>query len=163
MKNEIESIKRKVANGNQDQLIPFDGKNRVKSHKANSFTQLYWLIWRAYLGIVRNPMETRTATFQALFLATVFGLSYLQLEISQKGVQNINAILFMIWNNSTFPNMIAVVSTLPLEIPIFLREYKNQMYHVVNYYLSKFIIEVKNMIFLKFPKTQKPLKLYIFA
>ena len=146
MRNEIESIKRKASNGNQDQLISFDGKKRVKSNKANSFTQLYWLIWRAYLGIVRNPMETRTATFQALFLATVFGLSYLQLEISQKGVQNINAILFMIWNNSTFPNMIAVVSTLPLEIPIFLRESKNQMYHVVNYYLSKFIIEVKYII-----------------
>ena len=72
----------------------------------------------------------------------MFGLIFLQIELDQIGVQNINGVLFLLLTNSSFSNIFGVVNTFPAEIPIFIREHGNSMYRVVNYYLSKFIIEV---------------------
>lgn len=112
------------------------------SYKTNSFTQLTWLVWRSFTSSSRNPMETRIMIIQTLFIAIMFGLIFLQIELDQIGVQNINGVLFLLLTNSSFSNIFGVVNTFPAEIPIFIREHGNSMYRIVNYYLSKFIIEV---------------------
>lgn len=45
--------------------------------------------------------------------------------------------------NTTFSNIFPILNTLPAMIPIFLREHKNGMYRVINFYMSKFLIDVR--------------------
>lgn len=116
--------------------------NTSLSYKTNSLVQLYWLVWRSFISSARNPMETRIMIVQTIFIAVLFGLIFLRQELDQNGVQNINGVLFLLLTNSSFSNIFGVVNTFPAEIPIFLREHSNSMYRVVNYYLSKFVIEV---------------------
>ncbi len=87
-------------------------------------------------------------------LSLVFGSIFFQILLDQKGIQNINGLLFLFITNTSFSNMFPVVNTFPAEIPLFLREHHNGMYRVFPYYLSKLIIDVrlKVMIFLKINK-----------
>ena len=128
-----------------------------------------WLLWRCFLATLRNPTETSVNFFNTgvsmyihitlvllieflwLFYVTsfwklisvIFGLIYLRLNYDQEGVQNINGVLFLLINNSSFSNMFPIINNFIPEIPLFLREHKSGMYRVFNYYMAKFIIEVK--------------------
>ena len=115
-------------------------------YKANTFTQMRWLIWRSFLSSIRNPLETYVLALQAVFIAIMFGLIYLQLKVNQQNIQNINSVLFLIITNASFSNQFAVLNTFPVEIPIFLREHQNRMYRVINYYLSKTLVEIPKYI-----------------
>ena len=116
--------------------------NTSLSYKTNSLIQLKWLVWRSFISSSRNPMETRIIFAQTIFIALLFGLIFLQQDLDQNGVQNINGVIFLLLMNSSASNIFSVVNTFPAEIPIFLREHGNSMYRVVNYYASKFLIEV---------------------
>lgn len=116
--------------------------NTSLSYKTNSLIQLKWLVWRSFISSSRNPMETRIIFAQTIFIAVMFGLIFLRQELDQNGVQNINGVIFLLLMNSSASNIFSVVNTFPAEIPIFLREHGNSMYRVVNYYVSKFLVEV---------------------
>jgi len=75
-------------------------------------------------------------------MAVLFGLIYLRLDYDQKGVMNINGVIFLILTNMTFGNLFPILNSLPKEIPIFVREQKAGMYRVINYYAAKFLNEV---------------------
>ena len=94
-------------------------------------------------------------------LSLLFGSIFFQILLDQKGIQNINGLLFLFITNTSFSNMFPVVNvsvlvfiiiilmfnkiflkTFPAEIPLFLREHHNGMYRVFPYYLSKLIIDV---------------------
>jgi Na+/H+-dicarboxylate symporter len=141
MIDEIESIKSREIRKNGMETKSFVS-NHDLSYKASNLTQLVWLIWRSFISSLRNPNETRIMVLQTIFIAIMFGLIFLRIELNQKGVQNINGVLFLLITNASFGNLFGVINTFPTEIPIFLREEKNRMYRVINYYLSKFIIEV---------------------
>jgi len=76
-------------------------------------------------------------------MAVLFGLIYLRLDYDQKGVMNINGVIFLILTNMTFGNLFPILNSLPKEIPIFVREQKAGMYRVINYYAAKFLNEVR--------------------
>ncbi|CAF1125996.1 unnamed protein product, partial [Brachionus calyciflorus] len=76
----------------------------------------------------RNPMETRILAIQSAFIAIIFGLIYLRLDMNQEGVQNINGVLFLIITNASFSNMFGVLNSFPAELPIFYRDHQNSMY-----------------------------------
>ena len=76
-------------------------------------------------------------------MAIVFGLIYLRQEYDQAGVQNINGVIFLVITNMTFGNLFPVLNSLPVQIPIFLREHKGGMYRTINFYIAKFINEVR--------------------
>lgn len=122
-------------------LTSYQSQNNLV-YKAGWFTQLKWLIWRSFLSMSRNPMETRILAIQTFFIALIFGLIYLKIETNQEGVQNINGVLFLLITNSSFSNMFGVLNSFPAELPIFYRDHQNSMYRTVNYYLSKLITEV---------------------
>jgi hypothetical protein len=44
------------------------------------------------------------------FIAAVLGLIYLRQELDQKGVQNINGVLFLLCTNMSFSNLFSVVN-----------------------------------------------------
>jgi ABC-type multidrug transport system permease subunit len=116
------------------------------SYKTNSLTQLGWLMWRSSISMLRSPMETRIQAVQTLVLGIVFGLIYLRTTLDQRGVQNINGVLFLLITNASFSNLFGVINTFPAEIPIFLREHNNAMYRVINYYLAKSLVEIPKYI-----------------
>lgn len=116
--------------------------NQKSAYKSNSFTQLRWLVWRSFISSARNPMDTKINFIQTIMIAILFGLIYLQLKLTQEGVQNINGVLFLLITNTSFSNMFGVLNSFPAELPIFYREHQNSMYRVINYYLSKLLSEV---------------------
>jgi hypothetical protein len=65
--------------------------------------------------------------------------------MNQKGVQNISGILFLCMANNSFGNMFVVVNTFTAEVPILYREHQNRTYRVLSYYLSKVILDVRQI------------------
>ena len=61
-------------------------------------------------------------------MSLFLGIIYLDQELTQEGVMNINGALFLILTNMTFQNMFGVVNVFCVELPIFLREHFNGMY-----------------------------------
>ncbi|RNA09917.1 ABC subfamily ABCG [Brachionus plicatilis] len=139
----------KKASGEQNLKSASFQSQLSSAYKAGWLTQLKWLIWRSFLSMSRNPMETKILAIQTFFIALIFGLIYLQIEDSQEGVQNINGVLFLLITNASFSNMFGVLNSFPAELPIFYRDHQNSMYRTVNYYLSKLITEVNLLIYLK--------------
>lgn len=80
------------------------------------------------------PLKSLNCPFlPALFLpfqaiALILGVVYLDQDVNQQGVMNINGALFLILTNMTFQNMFGVVNVFCVELPIFLREHFNGMY-----------------------------------
>lgn len=129
-------------------FIANNNSTSKKSYKASTLTQLWWLVWRSAISATRNPMEIRLALMQNTFIGIMFGLIFLQTSLDQDGVQNINSVLILLLMNASFSNMFVVLNSFPAEMPIFLREHGNGMYRVINYYLSKFIIDVYIYIYM---------------
>nr|QNH67903.1 ATP-binding cassette transporter subfamily G-like protein 4 [Brachionus rotundiformis] len=140
----MENVKK--INGEQNLKSASFQSKMNSAYKTSWFNQLKWLIWRSFLSTSRNPMETRILAIQTLFIALIFGLIYLQIEDNQEGVQNINGVLFLLITNASFSNMFGVLNSFPAELPIFYRDHQNSMYRTINYYLSKFIIELPKYI-----------------
>ena len=126
-------------------------------------------MWREILSRARNPRETKIAIIQTIvtnfnfhqhlihnfhlishviqlkITAIMLGLIFFKLSIDQAGVQNINGLLFILCVNSTFTSTFpAINSILPL-VPLFLRENKSGMYRVINFYFSKFLVDVSSL------------------
>ncbi len=117
---------------------------KVKSYKASNLTQFSWLMWRNAISSSRDPRETRINLVQTIAFAVLFGLIYFRLVCDQTGVQNINGVLFLLVTNTTFSNLFPVLTSFPFLIPIFLREHKNGMYNVFNFYMSKTLVDVSS-------------------
>ncbi len=135
-----QDLKKEISDSNQ--LAKVDLNQDSSSIKTNSFNQLKWLMWRDGISTVRNPLETKILISQTVVIALLFGLIYLNLKVDQEGIQNINGVIFLLVTNSSFSNMFPVLNSFTPMIPLFLRENKNGMYRVVNFYLSKFLIDV---------------------
>lgn len=132
---------------NDISAVPRDTSFKASSsgssrYKVNSFSQLKWLMWRDGLASYRDQRETKISVIQTAAFAVLFGLIYLRLTLDQTGVQNINGVLFLMIVNTTFSNLFPILNTLPAMIPIFMREHKNGMYRVINFYMSKFLVDV---------------------
>ncbi|KAK8401171.1 hypothetical protein O3P69_002735 [Scylla paramamosain] len=101
------------------------------------WTQLYWLWWRAVKDSYRNPAVHGIRILQKIVMALLIGVCYFGVEINQRGIQDIEGVLFIYITENTFPSVYAVLNVFPLELPLFLREYKNGIYRCDTYYISK--------------------------
>ena len=61
-------------------------------------------------------------------MSVVLGIVYLDQELTQQGVMNINGALFLLVTTLTFQSLFNVVMVFCNELPIFLREHYNGMY-----------------------------------
>jgi len=135
-----QDLKKEIADSNQSSRVEI--RSDSSSIKTNTFNQLKWLMWRDGLSSIRNPLETKILISQTVVIALMFGLIYLNLKVDQEGIQNINGVIFLLVTNSSFSNMFPVLNSFTPMVPLFLRENKNGMYRVINFYLSKFLIDV---------------------
>ncbi|TRY79220.1 hypothetical protein TCAL_12520, partial [Tigriopus californicus] len=126
-----------------------NGSGKISPYRASWYEQFKALLWRSWLSVIKNPSVTKVRFAQTLLISLVLGLIYLNQELSQEGVMNINGALFLLLTNMTFMNLFTVMNVFSLELPIFLREHFNGMYRVDVYYICKQLAELP--IFLAFP------------
>jgi hypothetical protein len=56
---------------------------------------------------------------------------------TQAGIQSVQGALFMFVTENTFMPMYSTLALFPLELPLFIREYRSGLYSTHLYYLSK--------------------------
>lgn len=111
-------------------------------YKASWWVQFYSLIWRNWLALIKEPQLVQVRVGSSIVIAFILGIIYLQQNLDQNGVMNINGAIFILITNLSFSNIFAVVTVFCAELPIFLREHFNGMYRVDTYFLTKQIVEL---------------------
>ncbi|CAL4079531.1 unnamed protein product, partial [Meganyctiphanes norvegica] len=111
-------------------------------YKASWISQFRMLLWRSWLEVVREPMLIKVRFFQVVAISLLIGVIYLNQQLTQEGVTNINGALFLFLTNMTFQNVFGVVNTFCAQLPIFLREHFNGMYRTDVYFISKMLAEL---------------------
>jgi len=133
---------------NKANEIEFKPKNGTSQYKSSFCRQLWALLGRSWLSMTKEPMVTRIRLFQTLTAALIFGLLYFDQNLDQKGIMNINGVIFICITNMSFSNMFMVVNIFCQEIPIFLRDHFNGMYSTHAYFFSKQIVELPLVFFI---------------
>jgi hypothetical protein len=78
-------------------------------------------------------------------IAVIVGLCYAgTVPQTQAGVQSVQGALLIFVTENTFTPMYSVLALLPVELPLFMREYRSALYSTHLYYLSKMAAMVSN-------------------
>ncbi|GFT35026.1 protein white [Nephila pilipes] len=112
-----------------------------KRYKVPWISQFRTVFWRSCLSLRRDVVLLKVRLFQAAAMGLLIGLIFLQQDMDQKGVMNINGAIFLLLVNVSFNNMYTVINAFTVEEPVFRREHWNGMYRVDVYFLSKTISE----------------------
>ncbi|XP_045170126.2 protein white-like isoform X2 [Mercenaria mercenaria] len=142
----LEENKRVAENPKRTGVIFEEAFSSTSRYEAPWYMQFGAVFARSWKTTIREPMVARVRVIQTIVLSLVLGLIYLQLDVDQKGVQDINGVLFLILTNMTFTNVFGVLNSFPLETPIFLREYSTGLYRVDIYFLCKNLAELPSFI-----------------
>ncbi|KAH7487755.1 hypothetical protein PRIC2_011372 [Phytophthora ramorum] len=111
-------------------------ETKFTSSKAPKFT----LQWRN-INLKATAINPHTKKPEEKVILT-------NLELTQKGVQNFTGGFFFLIVNQTFGSANPVFISVPLELPIIIREYKAGLYHLFSWYLSKNVSELPMQILL---------------
>uniref|UniRef100_A0A182N0T9 ABC transporter domain-containing protein n=1 Tax=Anopheles dirus TaxID=7168 RepID=A0A182N0T9_9DIPT len=104
------------------------------------FYTLYWLVYRHVLQAHRNPNLQYFKLVQRIVIALLVGLCFSDaIELSQKGVQAMQGVIFLIVSENTFLPMYAVLSVFPESFPLFQREKKANLYSTAQFYISRIL------------------------
>merc|ERR1719204_798622 len=98
--------------------------------------------WRNWKTSVKDPLAARAKIGQAVILALILGVVYLQQDLDQKGIQNINGALFVLLTNLSFGNVFAVANIFCSKLPVFKREHYGGMYRVDTYFIAKQLVDL---------------------
>ncbi|XP_057668847.1 protein white [Diorhabda carinulata] len=111
-------------------------------HKASCCVQFCGLIWRSLISILKDPALIKVRLFQTVITSLLIAVLYFNQKMNQEGVMNLNGVLFLFLTSMTFQNVFAVIHTFTMELPIFLREHRKQIYRTDIYFLSKTLAEL---------------------
>jgi len=75
-------------------------------------------------------------------------LLYARQDYDQEGVNNLNGCMFLMLTQMTFGFAWSIVSTFPLEFPIFRKEHHDAMYRADTYFLGKMVAELPQFLIL---------------
>ncbi|KAI6229296.1 ABC transporter domain-containing protein [Aphelenchoides besseyi] len=102
--------------------------------------QIWSLLKRSLLDNYRNPALARAKLIQKIFMGVFVGLLYLQTPINNwTGISNVNGALFYLVSELTYSTLFGILSYLPAEYPLVVREYHDSLYHLLSYYLARTI------------------------
>lgn len=135
-----------IRNSNQSRTGIYGVNGDSDRYESSWYQQFAAVFARSVKTTVREPMVVRVRLVQAIILSLILGLIYLQLNLDQEGVQNINGVLFLMLINMTITNMMGVLNSFPLETPIFLREYGIGLYRVDIYFICKCLAELPSFL-----------------
>lgn len=122
-----------------DKKLKIDNKFIYKASLRHQFSAL---IWRSFLTTIREPLICRIRIIHSLAVALLLGTVFWKQDIDQRGLFNINALLFLLIMNMCLQTCFAVFDTFCAEVPLFLREHRNGMYRVDIYFLCKTLADI---------------------
>ncbi|XP_050100440.1 protein scarlet-like [Anopheles aquasalis] len=101
------------------------------------FYTLLWLVYRNLLQSHRNPKLQYFKVIQRVAIALLVGLCFSDaIEMTQKGIQAMQGIIFLIVSENTFLPMYAALAHFPESFPLFQREKKANLYTTTQFYLA---------------------------
>lgn len=103
------------------------------------FTQFAALLHRHCLDNLRNPALARAKFFQKVVMGLFIGLLYFQTPLTIIGIGNLNGALFYIVCELTYSTLFGILSCIPSDHPLVIREYHDGLYSVISYYLARII------------------------
>lgn len=111
------------------------------------WTKLYWLTYRSFIDILRNPTVQCLRILQKVAIAVMVGLCYLGTDaLTQNGIQSVQGALFLFVTENTFTPMYSVLAAFPEDVPLFLREYRSGLYPAGLFYISKNVALLPGLI-----------------
>ncbi|KAK9744388.1 ABC-2 type transporter, partial [Popillia japonica] len=111
------------------------------------WTKLYWLTYRSFIDILRNPSVQSLRILQKIAIAIMVGLCYLGTDaLTQNGIQSVQGTLFLLVTENTFTPMYSVLAAFPEDLPLFLREYRSGLYPAGLFYISKNLAMLPGLI-----------------
>lgn len=67
------------------------------------------------------------------------GLLYFQTTLSRVGISNINGSIFYMVSELTYSTLFGILSFLPAEYPLLVREYHDSLYYLPSYYIARIL------------------------
>ncbi|XP_062517485.1 protein white-like [Corticium candelabrum] len=119
-------------------------------YRGSIWSQFLLLLWRSWITQTRDPTLVRVKFGQAIFMAVLMGLIYLQVPHDEHRLQNISGVLFFVCVNGSLVNLFAVLQTFPIEMPVFLREHGSRLYRTEIYYVTKHLSDIPFLVILTF-------------
>ncbi|TYZ52171.1 hypothetical protein PybrP1_004977 [[Pythium] brassicae (nom. inval.)] len=110
-------------------------------------TQIGVLCKRNSLRLVRDVIGFKARIGSTLFITVMIGLIFLRLKTDQKGVQDFTGAIFFISVNQFFSSANPEFISVPLEIPLVVREHNGGLYNVVTWYFAKNLSELPSQVF----------------
>ncbi|CAF1930071.1 unnamed protein product [Rotaria magnacalcarata] len=127
-----ETVEHQLTLGNNTVLT-----DRMKLFKNPTFgRQVKWLLWRSFVSDTRNSVRTTFVVFRTVVLACIFGIIYFQLCDSGHFIQNVNAVNFTVVALTVNTSAYVILSTMPINNKIGIRENHRGMFSILTYYVS---------------------------
>ncbi|KHJ83313.1 ABC-2 type transporter [Oesophagostomum dentatum] len=103
------------------------------------YTQVSALLHRYSLDNLRNPSLARAKLLQKFIMGIFIGLLYLRTPLTRVGIANLNGALFYIVGELTYSTLFGILTCLPNDYPLVVREYHDGIYYVFSYYLARIL------------------------
>ncbi|XP_055390633.1 protein white, partial [Condylostylus longicornis] len=129
--------------------MPMEGE-ALRGYRATYFMQFRAVLWRAWLTVLKEPLLVRVRLIQTTMVAILIGLIFLNQQLDQDGVMNINGAIFLFLTNMTFQNVFATINVFTGELPVFMRESRSRLYRCDTYFLGKTIAELPLFLLVPF-------------
>lgn len=115
---------------------------------GNRFQRNFKLLaWRAFTEQRRDIATIGIKCFFTLFFGSILGGIYSKNHNDQRGISDITGLMFVVSINQAFNSVIACLNTFPKEKIIINRERSANAYTAVEYFSSKWIVELPINIF----------------
>lgn len=117
--------------------------------KIKSLTQLEWLTWRTYIDYRRNWSAILLRFSMYMLIGFLLAVPYVNLtdNIDQRGIQNMQGLLYLVVTETVFTFNYAVFYTFPKELPLLLRDMASGLYSPAPFYFSKIAVLVRYTIY----------------
>ena len=113
-----------------------------KVFRPGFFITLRLLVWRAYLDMVRNPMNLAAKVFKIIMYASMSSAVFWDLGKNQQGMYDRESLIFVMMCTYSIEAHLSVIQTFQMHKLVFLREYYQDRYSVLAYYLSYNLINI---------------------
>ncbi|XGW29054.1 hypothetical protein V3C99_008672 [Haemonchus contortus] len=109
-----------------------------RGHRRVNFgIQVAALLHRYFLDNLRNPTLARAKFLQKFVMGIFVGLLYLQTPLTFIGIGNINGALFYLVCELTYASLFGILTCIPGDYPLVVREYHDGIYYVISYFIAR--------------------------
>lgn len=95
------------------------------------------LLRRSHLDNWRNPGLARAKLIQKLIMGLFIGFLYWQTALDKIGITNLNGAMFYIVAELTYSTLFGIVTFLPGDFPLLVREYHDGLYNSGSYFVAR--------------------------